>query len=106
MSNFKDYLQIFKQLIKISISKNSPLFKQKAEEGYMRGTDFYKPTRFLSALVNAGVKCKSTHGKYPDLVDPTDFSEKLFYRKFFGKFEIPESGNKLLTYSFIPESVA
>ena len=42
------------------------------------------------------------HGARPNLLKPIYFDEKLFKSKFFTEMKVPESGNKLLTYSFIP----
>jgi hypothetical protein len=42
------------------------------------------------------------HGVWPSLLKPTYFDEKLFRSKFFAEIKVPESGNKLLTSSFIP----
>lgn len=101
----KAYLYIILQLIQIYFSKNRSLFTKVRAEGYSRGVDFYNPLRLLSTLVNSGIEYKRIHGQYPNLVNPKYFNEKIFYKKFFCKFKIPESGNKLLTHFFIPASL-
>jgi hypothetical protein len=44
-------------------------------------------------------------GRDPNILVPEVLSDKLFWSKFFRPFKIPESGNKLLTSSFIPAEV-
>lgn len=106
ISKLKYYLEIALKFITLSITKKSSVLDSAGAAHCMRGFDFYSPRKFLSVLVDSGTKYKNIHGGYPRLTHPTYFNEKLFYKKFFGNVKIPESGNKLLTSSFIPESVA
>lgn len=103
--NMRTYIYIFLQIIGIAFTRNSPLFRWNMKPGFMRGIDYYSPARFISVMANAANEYKKTHGKYPNLIKPRRFNEKIFYRKFFDIFKIPESGNKLLTATFIPESL-
>ncbi len=84
----------------------SRFIRRDAVDGCMRGIDFYRPREFFGVLTDAFIKYKNVHGIYPNLIQPNGFNEKIFYKKFFGEFKIPESGNKLLTTSFIPFSIA
>ncbi len=69
----------------------------------MRGIDRYSPSQLRKCLVRSFWKFKKVHGVYPNLVDPLRFNEKIVWFKFFAEIKVPETGNKLLTESFIPE---
>ncbi len=93
------------QLLRLRFVKNSP-FKQQRKEGYLRGIDFYKPWPLLKTLIATEHRFRQVHKKYPDLINPQTFSDKMFASKLFGYFKVPESGNKLLTERFIPAHIA
>ena len=79
----------------------SPLFG-KPLPGHGRGVDrLGRPglRKVLAETINQFVAC---HGYPPDLFQPERFLEKLVWRKFFSNLRIPQSGNKLLTGSYIP----
>jgi hypothetical protein len=86
---------------KIERDRNSP-FSKKPQSGYLRGIDFYERHSLAKALTIALLVFREAHGTFPDLVQPTRFTEKLIWSAFFSEFKIPESGNKLLTSRFIP----
>lgn len=71
-------------------------------EGYQRGIDFYNRQELLQTLVNVLLAYRRAGGRFPDLVSPRLFSEKINHAKFFAPIKVPESGNKLLTASFLP----
>src|SRR5690242_20689891 len=81
--------------------KNSPLAAG-CEAGYMRGIDFYSQTDLPLAMANSMTLFFGAHGYFPNLMSPRGFNEKIVWSKFFIPFKIPESGNKLLTATFIP----
>ncbi|PZF78774.1 hypothetical protein DK847_02970 [Aestuariivirga litoralis] len=75
-------------------------------EGFLRGIDFYSGARLALVLTRAMNRFHAVHGYDPDLLQPRHYAEKLFASKFLRPFKVPESGNKLLTSRFIPESLA
>ena len=70
--------------------------------GYLRGIDFYKGSSLISTITSEMYGYRRYHGVYPNLLKPKYFDEKLLKSKFFTELKVPESGNKLLTSSFIP----
>jgi hypothetical protein len=88
----------------VSLIKASPISRltNAPRIGYLRGIDFYKGSKLISTIVLSMYEYRQFHGVYPNLLKPTYFDEKLFKSKFFTEIKIPESGNKLLTSSFIP----
>jgi hypothetical protein len=93
------YLRAKALIEKIERDRNSP-FSKKPQSGYLRGIDFYERRHSLTkALAIALLIFREAHGTFPDLVQPTTFTEKLIWSAFFSEFKIPESGNKLLTSS-------
>lgn len=94
-------LIVLTQLLCLRFFKNSP-FNQQPKIGYLRGIDFYKPWLFLKTLISTAHRFRQVHKKYPNLVNPKTFSDKMFKSKYFGYFKVPEAGNKLLTERFIP----
>ncbi|MFZ2469908.1 ATP-grasp fold amidoligase family protein [Parvibaculum sedimenti] len=56
----------------------------------------------IQTMAFAMYKYHRFHGTLPDFVNPSGYNEHIFRRKFFAEFSVPESGNKLLTSSFIP----
>src|SRR5262249_32385536 len=77
-------------------------FNKAPRVGYLRGIDFYKGVKLISTIAFAMYRYRRFHGLYPNLLKPKYFDEKLFKSKFFTELKVPESGNKLLTSSFIP----
>ena len=77
-------------------------FNKAPRTGYLRGIDFYKGPKLVLTFAFATRGYRKFHGVYPNVVRPVVFSEKLFKSIFFAEMKVPESGNKLLTSSFIP----
>ena len=78
-------------------------FRKGPPSGYQRGIDFYSAGGFPWILHKTAEHFRLVHGRYPDLLDPQLLSDKLYLSKFFRPMKVPETGNKLLTASFIPE---
>lgn len=72
------------------------------QEGYQRGVDYYSPQELIAALQNVLEIYWKISGRFPDLLSPRLYSEKINHAKFFTPIKVPESGNKLLTASFLP----
>lgn len=89
------------QLDEIRRLPDSP-FRRKPRLGHARGIDFYEPAKLLPVVAMALLKFYVAHKVLPNLVHPRTFNEKLTWSKFFSELKVPESGNKLLTHTFIP----
>jgi hypothetical protein len=100
----RTYLRAYLIVNRIKASPHSP-FHKAPRIGYLRGIDFYKGSLLISTLAFAMYEYRRRHGVYPNLLKPTYFDEKLFKSKFFAELKVPESGNKLLTSTFIPEDL-
>lgn len=83
---------------------NSP-FERRPRSNHLRGIDFYDEETLLLTMARYMRKYHLAHGVLPNLVEPVGFSEKICWSNFFAELKVPESGNKLLTSSFIPEDV-
>jgi len=92
------------QLDAIRNRPDSP-FRSPCRTGYMRGIDFYSEPDLIRILTLCMAKYRTVHGVLPDLTDPRGFNEKILWVKFFAEIKIPESGNKLLTSTFIPDDL-
>jgi len=79
-------------------------FSKRPKPGYLRGIDFYSVHNLLMILQAMGDAFRKTHGRYPDIVAPEMLSDKIFASKFLRPLKVPQSGNKLLTSSFIPQA--
>jgi hypothetical protein len=44
----------------------------------------------------------AVHSRWPEIVHPQLMTDKIFWSMFFRPMKVPETGNKLLTSSFIP----
>ena len=75
-------------------------------DGYRRGIDHYSRQDLIAALQNVLASYRRACGRYPDLARPRFYSEKVNHAKFFAPIKVPESGNKLLTGSFLPPALA
>lgn len=91
-------VQIYKR------SATSP-WLEKPREGWLRGIDFYRPGQLVWVIAHAMRRYRIVHGSYPNLINPTTFSEKLFWSKFFGEVRHGIAGNKLRTLELIPEEI-
>ena len=78
-------------------------FRKGPPLGYQRGIDFYSAGAFPWVLHLTAEHFRLAHGRYPDMLKPQLLSDKLYLSKFFRPMKVPETGNKLLTHSFIPE---
>lgn len=90
------------QRILTELESSTTIWTSTPPEGYMRGVDFYSKNEMAWALGHAIYDYKIKFGRYPEIVSPKGFNEKVIWRKFFGLFKTPESGNKLATPQFIP----
>lgn len=88
-------------LIRIRNSSRSP-FAEAPTPGYLRGIDVYDTRSFMMVLRDCFTRFVDFHGYPPNFAEPTGFDEKILRAKFFSEFKVPQSGNKLLTASFIP----
>ena len=80
-------------------------FRASPPPGYLRGIDFYLRNELLAQVARVFFEYKSRCGRFPDLISPRLYSEKLNWLKFFSPLKVPESGNKLLTGAFIPREI-
>jgi hypothetical protein len=72
------------------------------KEGYQRGADYYNRQELIAVLQNVLEIYWQVTGRFPDLLSPRLYSEKINHAKFFTPIKVPETGNKLLTASFLP----
>ena len=79
-----------------------PLRPRERPQGYARGIDFYSREDLERIIATICIVYRKKGADYPDLINPRLYSEKLNSMKLLGWMKIPESGNKLLTASFIP----
>lgn len=75
----------------------------KPKLGYKRGIDFYSASSLPVIVTNDINQFAKAHGRLPVLSGSSLLSDKIFVSKYFRAFPIPETGNKLLTSSFIPD---
>ena len=92
------------QFVRLLSARAAPLLSKPAE-GYQRGIDFYSVADFPKVLATAGRQFRDSHGRYPNLIQPQRYTDKIFWSKFFRHMKVPETGNKLLTGRFIPEEL-
>lgn len=71
--------------------------------GYRRGIDHFDRRMLIRVMANVLAWYRVSGGRFPDLIEPTSYSEKLNHAKFFAAMKIPETGNKSLTETFIPD---
>ncbi|MEA5442047.1 ATP-grasp fold amidoligase family protein [Cyanobium gracile UHCC 0281] len=74
-------------------------------EGYQRGIDFYSRQELIATLQNVLATYRTACGRFPNLVSPQLYSEKVNHAKFFAPIKVPASGNKLLTAHFLPPAL-
>jgi len=75
----------------------------KPKAGYKRGIDFYSASSLPIIVTNDVNQFFKAHERLPDLIGSELLSDKIFASKYFRAFKVPETGNKLLTSSFIPD---
>lgn len=81
-------------------------FLRKPRPGYSRGIDFYSAQELPKVLATCYGMYYRTHGRFPNILNARGFNEKCIRSKFLAELKIPQSGNKLLTSSFIPAEIA
>jgi len=85
------------------VARQPAILGARPPKGWRRGIDNYSAATFPSVLANAAQQFREAHGRFPDIVDPQRYTDKIFWAKFFRPLKVPETGNKLLTASFIPD---
>lgn len=90
------------QLARLITSGAAP-FRTIPREGYQRGIDVYSAAVLPTVLTKAGNHFNAAHGRYPNILHPKRYTDKIFWSKFFRQLKVPETGNKLMTASFIPD---
>ena len=80
-------------------------FRTQPRDGYKRGIDFYSAADLPRVLATATAQFEKSHGRFPNLIQPQRYTDKIFWSKFFRQMKVPETGNKLMTASFIPEGL-
>jgi len=93
--------QILRQLEQ---GPDSP-FHVRPPDGYMRGIDYFDPGSLRSTLTGILAMYEAACGEFPDILSPRKYSEKLNRAKLLAALKVPESGNKLCTAGFIPDSL-
>lgn len=83
------------------LGKDHAPFLPVGNQGWMRGTDFYPASYLLRAMARTSAQFFSSHGVFPRISAPVGFNEWITWRKFFDSLKVPESGNKLLTRSYL-----
>lgn len=81
----------------------APAFQSRPPQGYLRGIDHYSAAGFPTVIITATTQFYNVHQRFPNIVSPQRYSDKIFWAKFFRPLKVPETGNKLLTASFIPD---
>src|SRR6185295_8740107 len=89
------------QLAGLVVKPNGP-FSKRPKRGYKRGIDFYSASQLPLVVRTAADQFREALGRYPNLLAPELLNDKIFASKFLRPLKVPETGNKLLTSSFIP----
>lgn len=92
------------QLMWIAFPSNS-VFRKSASLGKMRGIDYYASCELICAMATALMYYRLKFGRYPNIVRPVGFNEKIMWYKFFGEIKVPESGDKLSTNLLLTEEL-
>ena len=74
--------------------------------GHARGVDAYSEADLERVITTIFAYYRKVAGRYPDLLQPRLYSEKINALKLFAYFKVPESGNKLATASFLTPDAA
>jgi hypothetical protein len=85
------------------LTAGSAAFRTTAPEGYQRGIDIYSAAVLPMILAKSARQFRAAHGRFPDIIEPVRYTDKIYWSKFFRPLKIPETGNKLMTASFIPD---
>lgn len=90
------------QLARLIASGAAP-FRTIPHEGYQRGIDVYSAAVLPTVIAKAANHFHGAHGRFPNILAPQRYTDKIFWSKFFRQLKVPETGNKLMTASFIPD---
>lgn len=71
----------------------------------LRGMDFYNARDLFRALIEGGRFFYGVHNYLPSLSTPYSFSEKIFFRKYFGYVPVPSLGNKLYVHQHVNDTL-
>lgn len=80
-------------------------FLRQPPVGHARGIDFYPAAALIRVLRASAASFRKAHGRWPEIVDPETFTDKIFWSKFFRPMKVPQTGNKLETAHFIPDEL-
>lgn len=92
------------QLSQLRAQPDSP-FRRPPPPGFLRGIDFYSEDELEKAVARALELSRHIIGYYPSLIDADRLNDKCYRAKFLSPMRVPESGNKLLTHTFIPKEL-
>jgi TupA-like ATPgrasp len=92
------------QLTQLRAQPGGP-FTRPPPPGFLRGIDFYTEDELESAVARALELSRQVIGYYPSLIDADRLNDKCYRAKFLSPLRLPESGNKLLTHTFIPREL-
>lgn len=86
------------------IASGAPAFRTIPRDGYQRGIDVYSAAVLPTVIAKAANHFHGAHGRFPNILAPQRYTDKIFWSKFFRQLKVPETGNKLMTASFIPDA--
>lgn len=86
------------------LDTNGTAFFTVGNRQWMRGIDYYPASHLLHVLATASSQFYSVHGVFPRITSPVGFNEWVTWRKFLDPFKVPESGNKLLTHTYLTDA--
>ena len=78
-------------------------FSRRPPQGYRRGIDYYDREQLVEVVANILAWYRLSGGESLNLLEPRSLSEKLNHAKLFAAMKVPETGNKSLTATFIPD---
>lgn len=96
--------EAWRQLRRFKRSAESP-WRRPPLEGHLRGIDFYAPSQLKWIMATAMRDFRNRHGVYPDLCNPVNYRDKVFWFKFFGEIRPGLAGNKLAVTDLLPPEV-
>ena len=85
------------------IANGAAAFQTTPPAGYQRGIDTYSAAILPMILAKSARHFRAAHGRFPDIIKPVRYTDKIYWSKFFRPLKVPETGNKLMTASFIPD---
>lgn len=96
--------ETLRQLTRLRKSEYSP-WRHAPASGRLRGIDFYRADTLVWVMASAMRRFHRKHGRFPALIEPKGFNDKVFWFKFFGELPVPWCGDKLSTHRFIPKEL-